>query len=118
MRRIAAALVITSLVLGGMALPAEARGWHHRHHGHHHGHGHFFGGFLAGAATFLVLDALTAPRVDYPPVVYGPVYYRPPVCRNVWIPQRWEVRTRQQNGFTTYYHVLVPGAWQRQCYLP
>ncbi len=111
MRRIAAGLVIGSLVLGGMALPAEARGGHHGHHHGHHGHGHFFGGFLAGAATVVILDALTTPRV-----VYEPGYYRGPVCRDVWIPERWEVHTRQQNGFTTYYHVQVPGRWQRQCY--
>lgn len=114
MRHIAAGLVIGSLMLGGMALPAEARGGHRGHHGHHqrhHGHGHFFGGFLAGAATVVILDALTTPHV-----VYEPGYYRGPVCRDVWIPKRWEVHTRHDNGFTTYYNVLVPGTWQRQCY--
>lgn len=124
MRRIAMGLVIGSLVLGGMALPAEARGWRHRHHGRHHGHGQFFGGFLAGAGTVLLFDALTTPRVVYaprvvygPPVVYeAPVYYRAPVCRDTWIPERWETRAREQNGFTTYYQVWVPGTWTRQCY--
>lgn len=126
MRRIALGLVIGSLVLGGMSLPAQAGGRHYRHyrqqrhfrhHGHHDGHGHFFGGFLAGATTFLVLDALTTPRVVYaPPVVYEPVYRRVPVCRNVWVPERWELQARQQNGFTTYYEVRVPGYWQQQCY--
>ncbi len=146
MKRVAVGLVIGSLVLGVMSLPAQARGWRHghhrhyshfRHHDHHDGHGHFLGGFLAGAATFLVLDALATPRVVYappvtyapvvspvepPPVVYGPpVVYQPaypqvPVCRDVWVAGRWETRSRQENGFTTYYQVLVPGAWQRHCY--
>ena len=121
MRRIAVGLVIGSLVLGAMTLPAEARGWHHGHYGRHYGSGYFFGGFVSGAATVLVLDALTTPRVVYgPPVVYGPVYapvyYRAPVCRDVWVPERWEVHPRHDNGFTTYYQVLVPGTWQRQCY--
>ncbi len=122
MRRIAMGLVIGSLVLGGMTLPAEARGWHHRHH-HLDGNGRFFGGFLAGAGTVLLLDALTTPRIVYaprviyrPPVVYEPVYYRAPICRDVWTPDRWETRASQQNGFTTYYQVLVPGSWQRHCY--
>lgn len=137
MKRTAVGLVIGSLVLGGMSLPAEARGWRHGHyrhyshgrHRHHDGTGHFLGGYLAGAATVLVLEALTTPRVVYappvtyappvayaPPVVYAPVYTRVPVCRDVWIAERWETRSSQQNGFTTYYQVLVPGTWQRQCY--
>lgn len=128
MRRMAVGLVIGSLVLGGMALPAEARGWHRgyyaRHYGYGYGYGRFFGGFVAGATTVLVLDALTTPRVIYTPVypvvpapvVYAPVYYRAPVCRDVWVPERWEVHPRHDNGFTTYYQVLVPGTWQRQCY--
>lgn len=65
---------------------------------------------MAGAATFLVLDALTTPRVVYAPPVVAPV------CRNVWVAERWEVQAREQDGFTTYYQVLVPGTWQRQCY--
>ncbi|MFQ5520438.1 MAG: hypothetical protein ACE5FK_03485 [Candidatus Methylomirabilia bacterium] len=122
MRRVACALFVGSLVVGGLTLPAEARGWHHRHHGHHrvhhhkHGHGHFAAGFLAGAATFLVVDALSTPRVVHPtPVVYEPVYYRAPLCRDFWVPGRWEVRTQGQNGFTSYYQVWVEGHWQRQC---
>jgi len=125
MKRLAVGLVIGSLVLGGMALPAEAGHGHRGHHGHGHhghGHGHFAGGFLAGAATFLVLDALLTPRVVYgppvvyaAPVVYQPVYYRAPVCQDVWVQERWELRPQQQNGFTTYYQVLVPGYWQRYC---
>lgn len=125
MKRVATGLLIGSLVLGGMALPAEAGGWHHRHHDghhrhhihhhdhhfHHHGHAHFLGGFLAGATTVLVLDALLTPRV-----VYEPVYYRAPVCQDVWVAGRWELHPRVQNGFTTYYHIWVPGYWQRQCY--
>jgi hypothetical protein len=131
MRRIAVGLVIGSLVLGGIILPAEARGWHRGYYGRHYGRGYFFGGFVAGATTVLVLDALTTPRVVHgppvvygplvgpvvpPPVVYAPVYYRAPVCRDVWVPERWEVHPRYDNGFTTYYQVLVPGAWQRQCF--
>ncbi len=123
MKRAVVALVIGSLVLGGMSVPAEAGGWHHRHHshfrhhGHHDGHGHFLGGFLTGAATVLVLDAFLSPRVVYAPrVIYKPVYTRVPVCRNVWIPGRWDLRTSEQNGFTTYYHVWAPGYWQQQCY--
>ena len=128
MRRITAGLLMGTLVLGAMALPAEARGRHHRHHGHdhahhvqrhvhpslHHGHhrghhpGHFTGGFLAGAATVLAVEALhTRPVV--------PVYYRGPVRRNDWVPGQWEVQVRQNNGFTSYYHVWVNGHWQRHC---
>ena len=119
-------LLIGSLVLGGIVIPAEARGRHHRHHGRddahhvyrhvhpklHHGyhHGHYAGGFLAGAATVLAVGALHTPRV-----VYQPVYYRPPVCRDHWVPGRWEVQTRTQNGFTSYYQLWVPGHWQRHC---
>ena len=102
---------IGSLVVGAMALPAEAHRWHHHHHGHH-GHGHFLGGFLAGAATALLLDALLTPRVVREPRYY----YRGMICRDVLIPGRWELRTREQNGFTTYYHVRVPGYWRRECY--
>jgi len=125
MRRLAVGLVIGSLVLGGMALPAEAGHRHRGHHGYYHhgyGGGYFAGGFLTGAATVLVLDALRTPRVVYaapvvyaPPVVYQPVY-RAPVCQDVWVQEHWELRPQQQNGFTTYYQVLVPGHWQRQCY--
>jgi hypothetical protein len=125
MRRLAVGLVIGSLVLGGMALPAEAGQWRGGHKGYHrygYGGGYFAGGFLAGAGTVLVLNTLLAPRVVYgPPVVYAaPVVYQPdyrvPVCHNVWVQERWELRPQQQNGFTTYYQVLVPGYWQRQCY--
>ncbi len=131
MRRLTLGLLIGSLMLGGMVVPAEARGWHrrrhghhyrhhvrhHDHHSHHNGHGYFLGGFLAGAGTVLILDALVTPRVAYaPPVVYQPSYYRGPVCRNIWVPRRWDLRSRQENGFTTYYHVWVEGYWQRQCY--
>jgi hypothetical protein len=125
MRRLAVGLVIGSLVLGGMALPAEAghghRGYHKYHH-QGHGGGYFAGGFLAGAGTVLVLNAFLTPRVVYgppvvyaAPVVYQPVYYRAPVCQDVWVQERWELRPQQQNGFTTYYQVLVPGYWQRYC---
>lgn len=114
MKRVALGLLIGILVLGGMAVPAEAGHWHH---GHHHGHDHFLGGFLTGAATVLVLDALRTPRFVYrPPVVYEPVYYRVPVCRDVWIPGRWQRTTRTQGSFMTYYDVWVEGYWQRQCY--
>jgi hypothetical protein len=135
MRRLAVGLVIGSLVLGGMALPAAEAGGKHRgyygHRGGHYGHGgkdyrygggYFAGGFLAGAGTVLVLNALLTPRVVYaPPVAYAaPVVYQPvyrtPICQDVWVQERWEVRPQQQNGFTTYYQVLVPGYWQRQCY--
>ena len=118
MRRVALSLLIGSLVLGGAAVSVEASGRQHGHHHHHgHGHDHFLGGFLAGAGTVLILDALLAPRVVYPPpVVYQPFYYRVPVCRDVWVPGRWELQSREQNGFTTYYHVRVEGDWQRQCY--
>ncbi|MFQ5840676.1 MAG: hypothetical protein ACE5HK_08145 [Candidatus Methylomirabilales bacterium] len=105
-RAVGVALLIASLVLGGMVLPAEARGGHHGHHGHHHGHGHFFGGFLAGAATVLILDALHRPRV----------IHHHPVCRDIWIEGHWEVQPREQNGFISYYQVWVPSYWQRQCY--
>ncbi|MGH7422645.1 MAG: hypothetical protein ACREJ1_03085, partial [Candidatus Methylomirabilales bacterium] len=57
-----------------------------------------------------------APVVYAPPVVYQPVYYRAPVCQDMWVQERWELRPQQQNGFTTYYQVLVPGYWQRHCY--
>ncbi len=109
MKRIVLGLLIGSLVVGGMALPAEAG---HRHHRHHHGHGHFLGGLLAGAATVLILDALLTPRVVHEPHYY----YRGLTCRDVLIPGRWELRFREQNGFTTYYHVWIPGYWQRECY--
>lgn len=125
MRRLAVGLVIGSLMLGGMALPAEAGNWHRGHKGYYrygYGGGYFAGGFLAGAGTVLVLNALVTPRVVYgppvvyaPPVVYQPVY-RAPVCQDVWVQERWELRPQQQNGFTTYYQVLVPGYRQRQCY--
>jgi hypothetical protein len=49
-------------------------------------------------------------------VVHQPVYYRAPVCRDIWVPGRRELRPRHQNGFTTYYHVWVDGHWQRQCH--
>lgn len=125
MRRLAVGLFIGSLVLGGMVLPAEAGQWHRGYKGHYHrgySGGYFAGGFLAGAGTVLVLNALVTPRVVYgppvvyaPPVVYQPVYYRAPVCQDVWVQERWELRPQQQNGFTTYYQVLVPGYWQRYC---
>ncbi|MBW8056909.1 MAG: hypothetical protein V3U42_09150 [candidate division NC10 bacterium] len=119
MKHVTLGLLIGGLVLGGLVLPAEARGRHHGHHGRHHRHhhGHFAGGFLAGAATFLAVDALRTPRVVYTsPVVHQPVYYRAPVCRDIWVPGRRELRPRHQNGFTTYYHVWVDGHWQRQCH--
>lgn len=128
MRRLVLGLVIGSLVLGGMALPAEARSRHRghhkhdvRHHNHHvhrpgRGHDHFFGGFQAGAGTVLILDALVTPRVAHAPrVVYQPVYYRAPVCQDVWVAGRWELRPLEENGFTTYYQVWLEGHWQRQC---
>jgi len=125
MRRLAVGLVIGSLVLAGMALPAEAGHGHRGYRGYYHhgyGGGYFAGGFLAGAGTVLVLNALVTPRVVYgppvvyaAPVVYQPVYYRAPVCQDVWVQERWELRPQQQNGFTTYYQVLVPGYWQRYC---
>jgi hypothetical protein len=103
-----------------MALPAEAGHGHRGYRGY--GGGYFAGGFLAGAGTVLVLNALVTPRVVYgppvvyaAPVVYQPVYYRAPVCQDVWVQERWELRPQQQNGFTTYYQVLVPGYWQRYC---
>lgn len=119
MRGVAFGFLVGTLILGGLTLPAEAGGRHHKHHGHHHRHhghfrshgpGHFVGGFLAGAATVLVVDALHPPRV-----VYQPDYYRTPVCRNTWVPGRWEVRPRTDNGFTTYYHVWVQGHWSQRC---
>ena len=125
MKRAVVILVVGTLMLGGMALPAEANGRHRgprrTHVVHHHdssgGPGHFLGGFFAGAATILVLDALTTPRVVYAsPPPPAPVYYRAPVCRDVLIPGRWEVRPRQDNGFITYYQVWVPDQWQRECY--
>lgn len=119
MRRIILAFVVGSLLLGGLALPAEARNWHRRHLRHYsgHHHGHFAGGFVAGAVTILAVDALLTPRVVYaPPVVYRPVYYRAPVCRNDWIPGRWETQSRTQNGFTSHYQVWIDGHWQQQCY--
>jgi len=124
MKRAAVILVVGTLVLGGTARLTEAGGWNHgrpnRHQVHHHhdpGPGHFFGGFFAGAATILILDALTTPRVVYAsPPPPAPVYYRAPVCRDVLIPGRWEVRPRQDNGFITYYQVWVPDQWQRECY--
>ncbi|MFQ5658458.1 MAG: hypothetical protein ACE5G5_13025 [Candidatus Methylomirabilales bacterium] len=128
MKRVACALFIGALLTTGFALPAEARHRHHkhrRHRGHHHirhiphhghGHGHFAAGFLAGAATVLVADALYPPRVVHTtPVFYQPVYYQAPVCRDFWVPGRWEVRTQRQNGFTSYYQVWVEGHWQRHC---
>jgi hypothetical protein len=82
-------LLIGSLVLGGIVIPAEARGRHYRHHGRddahhvyrhlhpkfHHGyhHGYYAGGFLAGAATVLAVGALHTPRVVYQPVYYAGV---------------------------------------------
>ncbi len=115
MRRVAFAFLVGSLLLGGLALPAEARGWHHRRHGHHHGH--FAGGFVAGATTALAFNALYTPRIVYArPVVHEPLYYRGPVCRDVWVPGQWEIRTQTQNGFTTYYQLWVASHWQRQCY--
>jgi hypothetical protein len=121
MRRVVFTLLIGSLLLGGLALPAEAGGWHHRRHTHRrhhrHHHGHFAGGFVAGAATVLAVDALRTPRVIYaPPLVYRPVYYRAPVCRNDWIPGRWELQSRTQNGFASHYQVWVDGYWQRYCH--
>ncbi len=140
MQRVACCLLVGSLLVGGMALSAEAGGWHDRHYRHyrHYGHyrhhrhdfhppfhhrhphrphhGHFACGFLAGAATILVLDALLTPRVVYaPPVVYYPVTHRAPVCEDIWIPGRWELRPQQDNGFITYYQVWVNGHWERQC---
>ncbi len=115
MKRVAFAFLVGSLLLGGLALPAEARGWRLRRHGHHHGH--FAGGFLAGAATVLAFDAFLTPRVAYAPrVIHQPAYYRAPVCGNEWVPGRWELQTRTQNGFTSYYQVWVEGHWQRHCY--
>jgi len=113
-KRIGMGCIIVILALGGMAATAEAHGW--RHH-HHHGHGHFFGGFLFGATTVLVIDAVTTPRVVYAyPPPPPPVYYRVPVCQDVLVPGRSELRARDNNGFTTYYHVWVPDSWQRQCH--
>lgn len=122
MRYIASSFLIGNLVWGGMVLPAEAGGSHPKHHPHHYSHhvylhdhsyapGHFVGGFLAGAATVLVVNALRTPRVVYT----RPVVYRSPVCQNIWAPGQWELRPRQDNGFTTYYQVWVEGHWQQQC---
>ncbi len=121
MKRVAFAFLAVGLVVGGMVLSVEARGRTHKHHGHRirhhrHGHGRFARGFLAGAGTVLVVKSLHTPRVVYrAPLVYKRVSYRAPVCRNDWVPDRWEVRTRAQNGFTSYYHVRVGGHWQQQC---
>ena len=123
MKRVAFAFLAAGLVLGGMTIPAEAKGWHHKHpghrvyHHHHRKHGHFVRGFVFGTGTALVVKALYTPRVVYTaPAVYEPVSYRTPVCRDVWIPGRWELRTQTQDGFTSYYQAWVEGHSQRQCY--
>ncbi|MFQ5882385.1 MAG: hypothetical protein ACE5I9_07925 [Candidatus Methylomirabilales bacterium] len=127
MKHFTLGLLIGALVLGGIVIPAEARGRHHRHHGRddahhvyrrvhpkfHHGyhHGHYAGGFLAGAATVLAVEALHAPRV-----VVQRVYYGAPACRHDWVPGRWEFRIRTENGFNSYYQVWAAGHWQQHCY--
>jgi hypothetical protein len=121
MKRMTFAFLVASLVLGGMVVPAEATGWNHKHYGHHvHYHpkqNHFVRGFVVGTGTALVIKALYTPRVVYTaPAVYESVSYRTPVCRNVLVPGRWELRTQTQNGFTSYYQVWVEGQSQRQCY--
>lgn len=120
MKGVACVFLASSLVLGGLAIPAEATGRHHKHHKHHvrhhHRHGHFVSGFVTGAGTALVVKALYTPRVVYTaPVVYEPVAYPTPVCRNSWVPGGWQLRAQQDNGFTSYYQVWVGSHWQRQC---
>ena len=117
MKRAVVAVVIGTLIVAASVLPADAHGF--RHGRHHHHHGHFLPGFLAGAATVLILDALLAPRIVYEPHYYPPgprYYYRDLICRDVWIPERWELRTQEQNGFLSYYRVHRPGFWRRECY--
>ena len=123
MKPMALALLATSLMLSGMVVPAEATGRNHKHYGHHvyyhhyPKHSHFVRGFVVGTGTALVVKTLYTPRVVYTaPVVYESVSYRTPVCRNVLVPGRWELRTQTQNGFTSYYQVWVAGHSQRQCY--
>lgn len=122
MKPMTLAFLAASLMLGGMVVPAEATGWNHKPYGHHvyyhhyPKHGHFVRGFVVGG-TALVVKTLYTPRVVYAaPVVYESVSYRTPVCRNVLVPGRWELRTQTQNGFTSYYQVWVAGYSQRQCY--
>jgi hypothetical protein len=123
MKPVASAFLAVSLMLGGMVVPAEATGRNYTHYGyqvhyyHHPKHSHFVRGFVVGTGTALVVKTLYTPRVVYTaPAVYEPVSYHTPVCRDVLVPGRWELRTQTQNGFTSYYQVWVAGHSQRQCY--
>src|SRR5262249_34172724 len=80
MTRMATTVVVVSLAVAVLALPAPVdalgRGFHQFHHFHHFHHFHrccFFGGFAAGAFTGVVLGGALAPVYAYP----GPVYVAP-----------------------------------------
>lgn len=116
-KRIGAAVLIGSLVLGTMALPAEAGGWGRRGHGHYRvygGHGHFIGGFLPGIAAGVILGTIFAPRYYYYDAP-RPVYQAPaPVCQDAWVPGHWVVRRYADSpGYERFW---VEGYWEQRCY--
>ncbi|MGH7360421.1 MAG: hypothetical protein ACREJI_02280 [Candidatus Methylomirabilales bacterium] len=120
MRTLIALCLLSVMVLGLLAAPAEAGG-------------KFGVGFATGAATVFFLHHISHPHVHYhavpyyrvyyapPPVYYyyapQPVYYAPaPSCRSVWIEGVWREAPRDQGGgFTAYYREWVPGRWQQVC---
>jgi hypothetical protein len=115
-KKMGAAFLIGTLVLGAMTLPAEAGGRRHRGHGHHRvyrGHGHFIGGFLPGIAAGVILGTIFAPRAYYE--APRPVYRPPaPVCRDVWNEGHWVVRKYADSP--VYERFWVEGYWEQRCY--
>ncbi len=97
---------IGSLVVGAMALPAEA---HRRHPYYGHEHGHPFGRFLAGVVRDLILEVLRPPPVTREPRYY----YKGMICQDVQVPGRWELERRWDDGS---YPIWRPGYWRRECY--
>ncbi len=108
MKKLSTACLAALLVIG-MTAPALA--WGHGHPGgwgHRGGwHGGFWPGYAAGAFTGLAFEALAAPYYSVPPV---PVYVAPPPPTCYTQPGYWtQVPLTEQDGFTTYQNVWVPG---------
>ena len=105
MRRTVVSFLSAILLVGVMAMPAEA------HRKHHPGqeYGHPLGRFLAGVVRDLILDVLRPAPVTREPRYY----YKGMICQDVMVPGRWELERRRDDGS---YPIWRPGYWRRECY--
>ena len=100
-RRVLCLLLAGLFVVAILALPMVASA-HRRWHGHV-GVGPGWWGPWWGGPGWWGPPAYVAPE---------PV----PVCRDVWIEDRWVNTGRTDpSGLTTYHQVRVPGHWERVC---